>query len=351
MIPRISRFANSQNKVSEADFFSNSPFHVRLEDLSRRVLVPARPGVNYQTKWFYERTRGQFQNEKNKLSAADQKKFDAQFPRNQVITKTDAAKYEISWLMQPHQVSAGAQKNFVAFANAVAAKWNTSDRQFNELYFKHLVAKSILFNRVRYLVSHADWYDKGYLANIVTYTIAKLAYEIGRQANGSSFDFDRIWTRQELSVATELECLRIAELVLLKLNDDNRPLNNVTEWAKKAECWEAVKKIPLELSDETKHELVGRAKLAEKKVEAATVQKVDSGIEVQAKVVGMPASQWEEVRAFCSQNRLASPSDISMLDLVTGRKAGFPTEKQCARLLQLLGKAEEHGLIVESVGN
>ncbi len=84
-----------------------------MEDLSRRTLVPAKSGgVNYQTKWFYERTRGQYANERSKLSAADQKKkFDAMYPRKQVMTKTDLAKYEISYERKPpHIVSAGAQK-------------------------------------------------------------------------------------------------------------------------------------------------------------------------------------------------------------------------------------------------
>lgn len=128
MVPDISRYANSQNRVSEVDFFSNSPFHVRMEDLSRRTLVPAKSGgVNYQTKWFYERTRGQYANERSKLSAADQKKFDAMYPRKQVMTKTDLAKYEISYERKPpHIVSAGAQKNFVAFAEAVGSKWEKS---------------------------------------------------------------------------------------------------------------------------------------------------------------------------------------------------------------------------------
>lgn len=346
MIPQISRFANSQNRVSEADFFSNSPFHVRLEELSRRLLVPARAGINYQTKWFYERTRGQYQNEKNKLGAADQKKFEAQYPRPQMITKTDAAKYEVSWLMQPHQVSGGAQKNFVAFANAIASKWNTADQQFNELYFKHLVAKAILFNRVRYLVAHSDWYDKGYLANIVSYTLAKLAYEVGRQSRGGAFDLDRIWSEQQITHSTATECLNIAELVLGALTDDRRPLKNVTEWAKKSECWELVKSIRYALSDDFLSELEDRSEMVEKRREAVATRKIDSGIEAQTKALAIPADRWDEIRTFCSENRLASPTDLSILDLMTGRKSGFPSEKQSTRLLQLLSKAEGHGLSV-----
>src|ERR1022692_435744 len=145
VVPDISRFANSQNKVSEADFFSNSPFHVRLEELSRRILTPARPGVTYQSKWFYERARGQYASEKAKLGkSAEEKKFAATFPRTQVITKTDAAKYAVSWARKPHLVSAGAQKNFFAFANEIADKWESSSESFNESYFKDLVGQAIL---------------------------------------------------------------------------------------------------------------------------------------------------------------------------------------------------------------
>ena len=36
MVPLISRYANSQNAVREDDFFSNSPFHVRMEELSKQ---------------------------------------------------------------------------------------------------------------------------------------------------------------------------------------------------------------------------------------------------------------------------------------------------------------------------
>ena len=80
MVPLISRFANSQNAVREDDFFSNSPFHVRMEELSKKLLAPAKPGVNFQTKWYYERTRGQYLNERNRRSTAEQKKFEAEFP-------------------------------------------------------------------------------------------------------------------------------------------------------------------------------------------------------------------------------------------------------------------------------
>ena len=44
VVPKISEYANSQNRVSAADFFSNHPFHVRMEDFSRRLYAPSPDG-------------------------------------------------------------------------------------------------------------------------------------------------------------------------------------------------------------------------------------------------------------------------------------------------------------------
>ena len=60
LVPRISEFANSQNKVSAADFFANHPYHIRIEDFSRRILAPMKTDSFTQTKWYYERARGSY---------------------------------------------------------------------------------------------------------------------------------------------------------------------------------------------------------------------------------------------------------------------------------------------------
>ena len=55
VVPKISEYANTQNKVSAADFFSNHEFHRRIEEFSRRIWAPAVEGSVEQTHWFYER--------------------------------------------------------------------------------------------------------------------------------------------------------------------------------------------------------------------------------------------------------------------------------------------------------
>lgn len=94
VVPRISEYANTQNKVNAADFFSNHPFHVRMAEFSRRIWAPAQQGSQRETKWFYERARGQYADAQVKLTPGDRNRFKAEYPKGQMFTKTDLAKYE-----------------------------------------------------------------------------------------------------------------------------------------------------------------------------------------------------------------------------------------------------------------
>lgn len=97
VVPRISEYANTQNRVNAADFFSNHPFHVRMEGFSRRIWAPAQKGIQRETRWFYERARGQYADAQSKLTPAEQRRFKAEHPKPQMFTKTDLAKFENAW--------------------------------------------------------------------------------------------------------------------------------------------------------------------------------------------------------------------------------------------------------------
>jgi len=177
IVPAISRSANSQTKVSDADFFSNHEFHRRIEGFSRRLWAPATGGSQRETHWFYERARGQYLNEQAKLSKRDRDSFLLQNPRRQLITKTDLAKSENAWRQVPHTVSLGAQKNFMAFSQYAEPEWAKNSDQFNERYFRDVAARTILFNKTEEIVSNEPWYkiEPGYRANIVAYSISRLS--------------------------------------------------------------------------------------------------------------------------------------------------------------------------------
>ena len=62
VVPNISKYANTQNKVSLADLASNSSVQIRIERLSKEISTPQRAGDLHVTRWFYERARGQYKN-------------------------------------------------------------------------------------------------------------------------------------------------------------------------------------------------------------------------------------------------------------------------------------------------
>lgn len=345
LVPSISRFANSQNAVSAADFFSNSPYHVRIEDLSRRVLAPAVAGAAYNTKWYYERTRGQYENEKNKLPKAEASRFEKLYPKNQKFDKPALAKFVMSWEQRPHIVSAGAQKNFVAFADMVQKGWEKDESTFNEIYFKDVVAKAILFSAIHSAIRNTQWYaqERAYLANIVAYTVAKMASLIEEQGRGRLMDFDLIWRTQTAPQKVIDLALEIGETVQQALTSEHRPTKNVTEWAKKAECWNLVRAIPMRLPESFLAALADPAAISQLRRTAKETQKIDNGINQQKRVFEIPKEQWLELREFSLGNGVGSPTDLSILDLVTGRKSGFPTERQSARLLGLVASANAKG--------
>jgi len=143
IVPKISEYANSQNKINAADFTSNDPFHIELEKLSRRIWARTISGSQMETHWYYERTRGQYQVDKiREKTPKNIKIFSERNPISQRFAKTDLAKYENSWDRLPYIVSLGAEKNFYEF---VQLHEDIDISKPDERFFTSLVAKAILF--------------------------------------------------------------------------------------------------------------------------------------------------------------------------------------------------------------
>ena len=158
IVPRISTFANTQNKIQVADFSANDPFQRRIEELSRTIWAPAQSGLKPQN-WFYERARGQYADMLSRQSTPKRKKeYKDTHP---LFTKTDLAKYENTWDQLPHQVSEGAQKNFHKFMLRLKDYKNFVP---DEAYYRNLIAKAILFRQTEKLVQKQKY--GGYRANI-----------------------------------------------------------------------------------------------------------------------------------------------------------------------------------------
>lgn len=342
LIPNIAKYANKQNKVSDADFFSNHAFHVRMEDFSRRILAPAVMGNQYGTHWYYERTRGQYKQEQSRMTKAEKDRFLLQNPKTQMFTKTDLAKLYNIYRQIPHQVSAGAQKNFIQFAEWASEAWDKDETQFNERFFKQIVCLNILYKKVDRIVKYAPWYEMGYKAQVVTYTLSYLFYRISQECPGFVFDFKAVWNQQTVSHTTEMELERIAEIMYNHLVNPNREVQNVTEWAKREACWKRAMEVPVPLSENFRKELADAKDDLEEKKRARKEQQQENLASAMIEVAQYGTEKWKELLNWGLSNRIFTPQDISFIRAAIAMETGkFPSEKQCSRILQVLRKARE----------
>ena len=343
LVRNISRSSNSQNKVTDADFFSTHPFHIRMEQHSRRIFAPAEAGAQYETKWFYERAKGQFLQAQMRLTPAKKRQFLLQNPKSKVITKTDLAKVRNTWNEMPHTVSKGAQTNFMKFAELIDEAWTTNDTQFSERYFTETVALVILFKHLESLIPKQDWYEQGYRANIVTYSLALLHQLIRKQFRDMELDFQSIWLRQSVPEIVTKVLEQIAEQVFYKITDPNRPTINVTQWCKREGCWKSVQEINITLPTAFENVLIGKAEAKAAEKAAKKDQEMLSEVDAQVKVLEYTATQWKKLSVFAMQKRMVSPNENTALKYACQIPSKMPSGYQSQKLLALLERAMSEG--------
>jgi len=341
VVPKISEYANSQNRVNAADFFANHPFHIRMEGFSRRLFAPSPDGTFRESKWFYERARGQYQDERSKLSPAQLRKFDLEYPKAQLFTKTDLGKFLMVWWCHPEIVSKGAQKNFAAFAQIIGKDWSKNEDTFNERYYRHCVAKGIAFIAVEELVTEQPWYQGGYRANVVAYAISKLAHDAEKM--GLSVDFDAIWKAQALSPVL-IEALKIsAEACHNVIVDTPANVSNVTEWAKHQACWNRVASLEIRWPTKLRSELVGKDEVRDEKKAAQKAQKVLNGISAQTIVVNAGSTFWQQALDWGISRKLLTPIEQGVLETASAMPRKLPSDKQSNIAVSVLKKLHGEG--------
>lgn len=229
LVSDISRFANSQNAVRQSDLSANKPFHVDVERLSLTVYCPDGTG-----RWFYERSAGSYNTMliREGTTPARLRGLKEAIPTARKITKTDLAKYVCAWSVQPDVVSLGAQKCFERFmAGMTVPEGDPLPPAPNVASYKQMVAAAILFKAAQRLVRPLL---QAFQANVTAYTVSLVANRFGER-----FVLDRVWERQCVSPEL-LTQLRVWALEVNGVLHRTAAGRMVSEWAKRAECREAV---------------------------------------------------------------------------------------------------------------
>jgi hypothetical protein len=227
LVPKISEYSNTQNKVSLADLAANETPHPELHEISKRLQAPDPTGGSRLTHWFYEKARGSYE-ESKRLQArtpAKQRAFEALYPKGQKFDKGMLGKVWNTFLKRPYYVSLGAQKNFAIF-NA----WLKEQQEDLSGFFRKTVALVILWKKAEVIV-HRQHFE-GYRHNIVAYSLAWL-FEL----TGGRIDLERIWREQDVEPSILVAIEGMCAVVNEHIRQTDR---NVTEWCKREECWQSI---------------------------------------------------------------------------------------------------------------
>lgn len=250
-IRNIAKFANSQTKVTTTDLNSSHEYYVMFETLSRSTYAPVAPGAIKPTKWFFERTKKQYEQPMFQMTKAEKKQYEALYPKKQKINVQELARYIQLYELRPYDVAWGGELNARRFHERIEKQWDMDNSFCDEGYFKRIVAMVILYARIKKLVSDAAWYQskKGNLAQIVAYTFSKLVHDV--KTAGFDIDLMAVWSAQEMPTCFDHDILGVSKLVFDVFYDPYSAHTDVREYCKSKECWEKISAITYELSDDT----------------------------------------------------------------------------------------------------
>lgn len=345
IIQQISKSANCQNPVSDADFFSNDPFHVIMETLSLKHMAPPVNGSPHQTIWYYERSKGRWEQEQMKMTDGQRAKYQARSPKHQVVKKEKLAKCLNAVYMNPHTVCEGSANNMKAFANTIESIYEQSKDNINEVFFKRAIGAVILFDTADRIVNKAPWYPRGgNKAQIVPYTIAKIIHSIPK---GYELDWRTIWQKQMLYPALVHQIEIVAEQTHRYLCDSEGVI--VREYAKKAGTWKKFRdNYTISLTDDFIATLININESKEDARAAAKARRFNSDIELEVEVFNKGYAYWMNFNKDLEKEKLLSPGDRDFVKSIASyvSRGSLPTKAQIKRLLKVIHKAEDEGYIM-----
>lgn len=323
IVKAISTYANSQTAIKNSDFTANDQYLIDLENLSRSEWVPngnSRPVC----KWYFERTRGQYLDQLAQLSGFNEKSFRIEYPKNQKITKTDIAKYEMLWRQQPYGVCKGNEGNYTTFV----ADIKRNRPVVNATYFHHIIAKGILYNTINSIVTSKKL--GGYKASVNAYLMSSISF-----LSNSKLDLNWIWINQKV----QQEVIdKIEELIPLIWNHLTKELSILT-WTKKPDCWNRLK-LKLGDYDKFSNDLIQN----EVNDDGGILNEAQQNRIAQAEAVD--PSLWFSLANWAKTRNLLSPLERKAafnFGTMRSRNQGMKSLKQAQFALKIIEKAEELG--------
>lgn len=360
-VPNISRFANSQNKVSELDLSSNNPYFVQIENLSRKKYVVNPENKNQSRLWFFERANGQYRETLNKQTPAQQKKFKEQNPSSLKFVKSDIAKFINGWELEPHFVAQGSQKNFIHYTKKIT-DLVSKNKLPGENFYRKLIANAILFKTIDQLFGRKGVNaigDTSLKALSVAYTVSYFHH-----LTNNRIDLWKIYEEQKID---DFLSNQLSKLLVFVYNHIITEASGslISEYAKRATSWEKLKNTAY--SEDLVSVLNEYLISEEEKIQRENEKEIDTNniedtVFVISEIQKMGLKFWDGFRiyidtnkpdgfdwsiAFDLVNKLRNSKNLSSREIVFGKRAlDFIQENfQLVEEVKSLSKLEETEIV------
>lgn len=346
MIQNISKYANSQNSVKNSDFFSNHPFHRVFEALSKKIPAPIFGDNVNNTFWYYERSRGKYDQEQFKIVRKSEKDaFARRYPKNQLIKKEDLAKYFTSTeLLRPDIVSKGGEKCMSFFAEYIDEKYQKMPEYFNDEFFKMAICYAILFKTTDKIVKNSSWYISASYTKpfIIPYTIAKILAYLPKDY---CLDYDLIWKKQMLypSLSSQIEKVAHATNDFISASP-----GSAREYCSKEETWKKYKEIDLTLDAQFIADLISKDVINERIQGEIKEKKLEKDVNCMVEIYNLGNDYWKNLLNEGIKRRILSPMEIDLINLAIAftENKKVPSDKQAKLIWKIRDKLDQAGVLI-----
>lgn len=233
LISDISRYSNSQTKVSNVDLSSRNPQLYKLKALSDSIVTPS------GRKWFFEKSRGEF-NTKLRIAGSNKGRIEKEYPKIYRFTKEQLGKYFTAWGDQPYVVKKGGEKVFRYFLEEITGELRGKKAVIvNRDFYEELISKIILFTQLEKIYGQGKHSMGQIRSAVVPYAISILYIYTDGAKQGKQFDLSRIWKKEKLEddlVTFFKELMELMNGLIKKYSESD----DYGEYAKNNKLWENI---------------------------------------------------------------------------------------------------------------
>jgi hypothetical protein len=233
LISDISKYSNSQTKVSTVDLSSRSPQLNKIKSLSDSIVTPS------GRKWFFEKSRGEF-NTKLRIAGSNKSRIEKEYPKNFRFTKEQLGKYFTAWGDQPYVVKKGGDKVFRYFLEEITGELRGKKVvNINRNFYEELISKIILFTQLEKTYGQGKHSMGQIRSAVVPYAVSIIYIYTDGAKEGNQFDLQKIWKKEKLEDDLIIFFKNLMELMndLIKKYSES---DDYGEYAKNKKLWENI---------------------------------------------------------------------------------------------------------------